>query len=64
MTQWQMVPKVRQQILEEVKKRYDGAIYMNALEDAMQEDSFEDAVELVICESQYQVGKAGGGKIF
>ena len=53
----------REQVLEEVKKRYLEPVYMNALEDAMQEDTFEDAVELVICESQYQANRAGGGKI-
>jgi hypothetical protein len=53
----------REQVLEEVKKRYDGAVYMNALEDAMQEETFENAVDLVICESEYQANKAGGKKI-
>ena len=56
MTQWQTVPGARAAVLEEAKKRYGKPIHMNALEAAMQEDSFEDAVDLVICETQYQDG--------
>ncbi len=54
----------REQVLEEVKKRYEGHIYMNALEEAMQEDTFEQAVDLVICESEYQENRSGGKKIY
>jgi hypothetical protein len=53
----------REQVLEEVKKRYTENVWMNALEDAMQEETFDDAVELVICESQWQANLANGGKI-
>ena len=46
----------RDQVLAEAKKRYDKPIFMNALDVAMQEDTFEDAVELLICETQYADG--------
>jgi hypothetical protein len=46
----------REQVLEEAKKRYKGGIDIKSLDEAMQEDSFEEAVETLVCESQYLNG--------
>lgn len=47
----------RKQVEDAAREKYDGEIHMSALDEAMQEDSFEDAVELFICECQYQNSK-------
>ena len=52
----------REQVVAEVKKRYTGKIFMGSLDDAMNEATFEHAVELVICESQYHNGDWKIGK--
>lgn len=43
----------RAQVEAAAREKYSGKIHMKALDAAMQEDTFEDAVELFICECMY-----------
>jgi len=43
----------RAQVEAEARKRYVGEIHMSALDEAMIEDTFEEAVETFICECEY-----------
>ena len=49
----------RAQVEAAAREKYSGEIHMKALDEAMQEDTFEDAVELFICECEY-LNKKGG----
>ena len=44
----------RDQVVAAAKLKYDGVIHMKALDEAMLEETFDEAVELFICECQYQ----------